>query len=165
MKSWFGQPLLKTTAVSNIIFWWYINYSIIGQIVDKLDPLNEFVSHQFYRQHCSRVIYGNRRVSTKPLRRLRSNTDDIIILDNSPYAYFYNPEVGMPIDNFYGYMNDRELKPLAEFIGTLATMQQSDMVIAIAEYVKQNNRWENLATKVLKCMISLCGDLFREDDI
>ena len=132
--------------------------------MDKLDPLNEFVSHRFYRQHCSTVIYENKEFDAKPLNRLRGNTDDIIILDNSPFSYFFYPEVGIPINNFYNDMKDSELETVADFIGSLAIMRQSDMVIAIAEYVKQKMRW-SIAKKFLSFMRSLCGNQLKEHDI
>ena len=143
-----------------ILFYWYINYSTLDKILDALDPLKRFVSHRFYQQHCSSVTYENKQFITKLLRRLRSNTDDIIILDNSPFAYFYNPEVGIPIGNFYGDMWDSELYPLLVFIGTLETMQHRDMVTAIAKYLKKNKRWEK--TKVLNFLGNLCGSRLKE---
>lgn len=45
---------------------------------------------------------------------------DVIIVDNSPVAYMFQPENAMPATNWYDDQNDRELLRIANLLERLA---------------------------------------------
>jgi RNA polymerase II subunit A small phosphatase-like protein len=73
-------------------------------LVDILDP-NRRCSYRLFREHCT--YYNNSYV--KDLTRVGRPMENIIILDNSPIAYLFQPENAMPILSWYEDMTDREL--------------------------------------------------------
>lgn len=56
-------------------------------------------------EHCT--FYNG--VFVKDMARLGRNLEDVIILDNSPISYLFQPECGMPIVNWYDDKSDQEL--------------------------------------------------------
>lgn len=45
----------------------------------------------------------------KDMERLGRSIEDVILLDNSPISYIFQPDNGMPIKNWYDDLNDKEL--------------------------------------------------------
>jgi len=62
----------------------------------KLDP-NQFCCTHLFWEHCT--FYNG--VFVKDMSRLGWELKDVIILDNSPISYLFQPECGMPIINWY----------------------------------------------------------------
>jgi hypothetical protein len=56
----------------------------------------------------------------KDLSKLGRKLEDIILLDNSPNSYYYQPENGLPISNWYDDTADRELFNYYEILEALA---------------------------------------------
>jgi len=48
---------------------------------------------------------------------------DVIILDNSPISYLFQPECGMPIINWYDDMKDQELVKYIPILEWLAFVE------------------------------------------
>ena len=67
----------------------------------RLDPHN-YCGPQLYREHCT--FYNN--VFVKDMSRLGRDLKDVIILDNSPISYLFQPENGMAIKNWYDDKTD-----------------------------------------------------------
>jgi RNA polymerase II subunit A small phosphatase-like protein len=65
-------------------------------LVDILDP-EKMCSYKLFREHCT--FHNNAFV--KDLTRLGRGMKDVIILDNSPIAYMFQPENAMPILSWY----------------------------------------------------------------
>lgn len=83
------------------------------KVIDIIDP-KKLISHRLYRNSCSEhsVIKEDGSKTAfyvKDLSRLSRFIDDIIILDNSPYAYIYQKENGLPIKSWIGEEGDSEL--------------------------------------------------------
>jgi carboxy-terminal domain RNA polymerase II polypeptide A small phosphatase len=56
----------------------------------------------------------------KDMERLGRKISDIILLDNSPISYIFQPENGMPIKNWYEDRDDTELLQYGKVLERLA---------------------------------------------
>ena len=84
-------------------------------------PLLDILDHEkkihfrLTREHCT-FING---IYIKELKKLNRNLKDLIIVDNSPLAYAFDAENGLPIKTWYEDKNDQELfhiLPILEFL-------------------------------------------------
>ena len=86
-------------------------------LLDILDK-EKNIKHRLYREHCT-FIDG---LYIKDLKRLNRPLKDMIIVDNSPLAYIFNEENGLPIKTWYDDRKDNELNkilPLIIFLSKL----------------------------------------------
>lgn len=67
----------------------------------KLDPDN-LTSYMLFRDQCT--FYQG--MFVKNLNRLNRPLSDIIIVDNSPHAFFFHPENALPCITWYNDKND-----------------------------------------------------------
>lgn len=75
-------------------------------ILELLDPKGALFSRRFYRHDCS-IVNGS---YVKDLRKVYVHASDrVCIIDNTPTAYSLQPHLGVPIKDFLGDPNDREL--------------------------------------------------------
>lgn len=81
----------------------------------KLDP-NQYCAYRLFREHCT--FFNNAFV--KDLTRLGRNMKDVIILDNSPVAYLFQPENAMPAVSWYDDQSDTELLRIANILERMA---------------------------------------------
>jgi len=72
--------------------------------MERLDRLN-YRPQKLFREHCT--FY--RQQFVKDLSRLGRKMKDIIIVDNSPIAYLFQPENAMPIKSWFDDKQDQEL--------------------------------------------------------
>lgn len=103
-------------------------------LVEQLDPDN-FCAYKLFREHCT--FYNNSFV--KDLTRLGRPMTDIIILDNSPVAYLFQPENAMPAVSWYEDRSDEELLRVATL---LERMAQEDDVRKVIRTIIVNNKIE-----------------------
>jgi carboxy-terminal domain RNA polymerase II polypeptide A small phosphatase len=81
-------------------------------LVDTLDQ-DRLIPMRLYREHCFNYMGSY----IKDLSLLGRPMKDVIIVDNSPNAYFFHPENAVPILSWYDDPDDRclfELIPLLE---------------------------------------------------
>ena len=86
-------------------------------LMDILDKENK-IKYRLTREHCT-FING---IYIKELKKLNRNLKDLIIVDNSPLAYAFDAENGIPIRTWYDDENDEELfhiLPILEFLSTI----------------------------------------------
>ena len=72
-------------------------------LLDILDK-DKNIKYRLYREHCT-FLNG---LYIKELKRLNRDLKDIIIVDNSPIAYAFDSENGLPIKSWYEDKNDNE---------------------------------------------------------
>jgi RNA polymerase II subunit A small phosphatase-like protein len=75
------------------------------------DPQN-YVTHSLYREHCS--FHNGSYV--KDLTKLGRDLKKVIIVDNSPMSYYFQPENAIPVLSWFGDKEDRELFKLIQFL-------------------------------------------------
>ena len=100
-------------------------------LLDIIDP-KKVCSYRLYRDHCT-LING---IFVKELKRLNRNIKDIIIIDNSPTSYAFNPQNGIPIKSWFEDKNDNELEKLEPFLKFLSKVD--DIKLYIPSIVKDN---------------------------
>jgi len=81
----------------------------------QLDP-NNLCGEKLFREHCT--MCDNAFV--KDLTRLGRSMKDVIIVDNSPVAYLFQPENAIPAVSWYDDPSDQELLRLANLLERLA---------------------------------------------
>ena len=100
-------------------------------LVATLDP-EGFCSYKLFREHCT--FYNNAFV--KDLTRLGRPMTDVIIVDNSPIAFMFQPENAIPCTSWYDDMSDTELDKIATILERLA--YEPDVRKIIRKIIKDN---------------------------
>lgn len=95
-------------------------------LVRILDPTNS-VSYLLFRQHCT-PLNG---IYVKDMTLLGRDIKNIILVDNSPNSFLFQPENAYHIKNFFDDKSDRELIRLANF---LENIEHVEDVRPIEEY-------------------------------
>ena len=112
-------------------------------LLDILDK-EKNIQHRLYREHCT-FING---VFIKDLKRLNRNLKDIIIVDNSPLAFAFDIENGLPIISWFDDPVDKELiniQPLLEFLSNTKDVRKY-----IKQFVKNNIINYEIAHKIIR---------------
>ena len=105
------------------------NYA--SPLLDILDNEHN-IKYRLYREHCT-FLNG---IYIKDLKRLNRNIKDLIIVDNSPLAYAFNSENGLPIKTWYEDPNDVELNKISKLLEFLSKIK--DVRNYIKKFVKDN---------------------------
>jgi Dullard-like phosphatase family protein len=87
-------------------------------IIDKLD-IDNCVSHRLYRDHCVSI----KKRYVKNLSLIGRDLKNVIIVDNSPFAYKLNVENGIPIETWTGKEDDKNLEKLYELLERLVKVE------------------------------------------
>ena len=86
-------------------------------LLDILDNEKK-IKYRLTREHCT-FING---IYIKELKKLNRNLKDVIIVDNSPLAYAFDAENGLPITTWYEDKEDQELLhifPILQFLANV----------------------------------------------
>ena len=78
-------------------------------VIDQLDPNRECIKHRLYRRDCFEV-YEN--LLVKDLRVIDRDLSKMVLVDNAPYSYIFQPENGIPILPYFSGEEDNELYKL-----------------------------------------------------
>jgi len=88
-----------------------------NELLNRIDPQGRYIRHRMYRESCL-PVEGNYLKDLNVLGTSRSLAQ-MVLVDNSPHAFGYQVDNGIPIESWYDDPNDRELLKLEEFLRTL----------------------------------------------
>jgi len=86
-----------------------------NELLDRIDPGRRFVKHRIFRESCL-PVEGN---YLKDLNVLGRDLKKAVLVDNSPHAFGYQVENGIPIESWFDDPNDTELLKLEVFLRSL----------------------------------------------
>ena len=100
------------------------------KLLNLVDPENKLIHYRLFRQHCINVE-GN---FVKDLRVLGRDLSKTMIIDNSPPAFTYQIDNGIPIVSWYENKKDQELLKTIPVLMKLLTV--NDVKTNIKKYFK-----------------------------
>ena len=95
-------------------------------LLNKLDP-DRYIVHRLFRENCTYLGNG----FVKDLSQLGRNLKDMIIIDNAPISYSFQPANGLPIQTWINDKTDTQLTDLLPILKLL------DKVDDVREYLKR----------------------------
>ena len=117
--------------------------SYASPLLDLLDKENN-VQYRLYRDHCH-FVNG---VFIKDLKRLNRSLKDIIILDNSPMAYAFDVDNGLPILSWFDNRDDKELIRVQQILKFLSYVD--DVRKYIKRFLRNNCINYQIARAIIK---------------
>lgn len=86
-----------------------------NELLKRIDPDGKYIKHRIFREACL-LVEGN---YLKDLNVLNRNLSASVLVDNSPHAFGYQVDNGIPIESWFDDPDDSELLKLERFLETL----------------------------------------------
>lgn len=107
------EMLEKLSKIYEIVIFTASQQSYADKIIDYIDSKQKNVHHRLYRNNC---IRSTSNIYIKDLRVVDRDLKNVIIVDNSPYAFASQLDNGYPITPFYDCKEDEEISHLTEYL-------------------------------------------------
>ena len=143
IRPWVENFIQEMSKYFEIIIFTASIAAYASPLLDILDK-GKNIQYRLYREHCN-FVNG---VFIKDLKRLNRSLKDVIIIDNSPLAYAFDVDNGLPILSWFDNRDDKELlllEPILKFLGKV-----DDVRKYIKKFLRNNCINYEIANRIIK---------------
>lgn len=120
------------------------------KLISMLDPDKKYIKYRLYRDHCRQVMLNY----VKDLTVMARDLAKTVIVDNSPQAFSFQVENGIPIRSWFGDEDDNELEKVADMIDKLCEESRKSVQEDIRPLVTECFNVQKRVDRYADCVIS-----------